>query len=1304
MSTTVGEIDLELKLKNDALEKAIKAATGNISKQLNSIFQKLSEKMNKAQDEITKTVTETATKTNSQVERSVESLSDNIQNKFVGTNEKINKGFNKFTSKSKRVTTDISDQFGNAFKKIAAVVAATVSAAAVARFGKSCIELGSDLAEVQNVVDVTFNKLSGSVNKWSKEAASSYGLSETMAKKYVGTFGSMAEAFGFTEQQAYDMSTTLTGLTGDVASFYNLNQDLAYTKLKSVFSGETETLKDLGIVMTQTALDSYALANGYNKTTSEMTEAEKVTLRYKFVQDQLKNATGDFARTQDSWANQTRILQLRFDSLKATIGQGLINAFNPVLKVINSLIGRVSVLADKFKAFTDQIFGNAGDGSAVSSDLADASNSAGDLASNADTTSTALNNVADKADKAKRSIAGFDRLNVLSSNDTSASATDTPSTAASTATSSTEKSLGSALSNAVDGLAAKWDAKGKKVIDSMKNAFSVVKSAVIGIGDSWKQVWSNGTGEKVIGNIKKMLSNIFDIIGDISTAFQKAWNDNGKGDAVIQSIIDKFNSIIELINTIGDDFRDVWNSGVGERIWGNILTIIENCNNAAKTFHDKIKLAWEKNDTGKKIWQDILGLVEDISTFLADMSAIRLEWLESLDLSPIVTAVSDLGEAFRELLKACGDKLKTAYQNVLLPLGKWTIEKAVPKLVGMLSDALKGISEIIKKISDKTLYAIAAGIAALGTAVVVFKAGMAIAEGINKVKDAVKVFLATISAHPILAIAGAIGGLVTAVMTYNALEWSNSEAGKFAAEIDKIKCQLEETTQGITDSFENTLENLDSIYADNTLIDEYQEKLDKLLSKAELSDEEQAQLQTIVTYFNNNVSDFSDTWDKYIKISDDGKLNLNGDLEEIQSAIDKTIDDYQRLAVTSAFSELKSQNAKDIINFQKDLRSEKREVDKKQEEVDTAYKAWQKALEDEADAPTINSLESDYTEKNQELQKLKKTYNETVAEMNKLIMTGDDLTDVQKVLNGDYSDAAAVMMALNEGYISLQDVQESQWKSLSNLENAAKDTGKNTVIGLVEGTQEYKDALVLNSNGLATTVLSEYDKGMGIHSPSKEMHKRGIWTVQGLLNGISDFTSKIIEPIKSIVEKAKEAFNPIKSVFANIFGGICQIIRNPLNNLMSMLENFINGFIGGINAISSGADWAINNIGQIFGQDWHVGQLSKVTLPRFAKGAIVKAPTLAVVGDNAGANTGNPEVIAPLNKLKAMIGDTTQQSDNKELLDYLKRIYEMLVINRNNGGNNYEFVAKLEGSVLFDEIVKQNEMYKKSHGGKSAFA
>lgn len=1233
--------------------------------------------------------------------------------------------FRKQLSNVQNQANAASQKMAASFKKIGAAVAVAFSTAMIAKFGKSCIDLGSDLAEVQNVVDVTFTTMSDKVNEWAVNAQKAYGLSETMAKKYVGTFGSMAEEFGFTEQQSYDMATSLAGLTGDVASFYNLSQDLAYTKLKSVFSGETETLKDLGIVMTQSALDNYALANGYGKTVKEMTEAEKVTLRYNFVLGQLKNATGDFTRTQDSWANQTRILTLRFDSLKATIGQGLINAFTPVIKVVNTLIDRLSTVSEKFKALTEQIFGNAGGSTAggVDTAIADSASSAESLTNEANNSSVALDSVADSAEKAKKSVAGFDKLNILSQETKTETNSTTPTT--STQNKSNGNNLTSAMTKSVDKLVSSWNSKGQKVIDSIKKSFNSVKGVVESIGNSWKRVWNNGSGEKLLNKIKDLLKHCFDNVSSIADAFKKAWDNAGLGDSVVQSIIDRANSLIGLIDVIAEDFGKAWNNGAGERIWTNILNIIKNCNDYVATLRDKIKLAWEKGGAGEKIWNTILGIVEDITGFLNDMSQIRLEWLESLDLSPIVTAVSKLGEAFRELLKACGDKLKTAYEKVLLPLAKWTIEKAVPKLVEMLADALKGISDIIKKISDKTLYAIAGGIAAIGTAVVVFKAGSAIAAGINKVKDAMKVFIATISAHPILAIAGAIGGLVTAVMTYNELEWSNSEAGKFAAEIDTIKSQLEETTQGITDNLESTLETLDGLYTDNTLIDEYQKKLEELLSKAELSPEEQSQLQTIVTYFSNNVTGFDDTWKKYVEISDTGKVNLKGDLEEVQGAIDKTIDDYQRLANSSALSELSTENSKERISATKSRNEIKSQYDEKKktvEEQENKLKEWlnkkgisRKRLEnyyygggDRNDALWKEGIDlfENISSENKSLDELRVKLNESTEEMNKLIMTGDDLSDVQKVLNGDYSDAAAVMMAYNAGMINLEDVQESQWKSLSNLEKGAKDTGKNTVIGLVEGTQEYKDALVENSNGLATTVLSEYDRGMGINSPSREMKKRGVWTVQGLINGMSSIVDKVINPIKSIIENVKTALNPIKAVFSNIFSGIWQVIKNPINTLMSNLEGFVNGFISAINGMASGADWAINNIGQIFGQEWHVGQLDRVTLPRFAKGAIVKAPTLAVVGDNAGASTGDPEVISPLSKLQSMI--KTSSGDDvvilNQMLDYLKRIYEMFVIFRNNGGNHYEFVAKINGSEIFDEIVKQNELYKKRHNGKSAFA
>ena len=281
---------------------------------------------------------------------------------------------------------------GSVVKKIGVLIGGAFAIGKLAQFGKECVELGSNLAEVQNVVDVTFTTMSDKVNEFAKNAMTTAGLSETMAKQYVGTFGAMSKSFGFSEAQAYDMSMALTQLTGDVASFYNISQDLAYIKLKSVFTGETETLKDLGVVMSQSALDQYALANGYGKTTSEMTEQEKVALRLAFVQKQLSAASGDFIRTSDSWANQVRVMQLQLQSLKATVGQGLINLFTPVLKVINILLGKLATLANAFKSFTELITGKkssgqtgaSGAGLAGTDAIADTADQYGNAADNAE--------------------------------------------------------------------------------------------------------------------------------------------------------------------------------------------------------------------------------------------------------------------------------------------------------------------------------------------------------------------------------------------------------------------------------------------------------------------------------------------------------------------------------------------------------------------------------------------------------------------------------------------------------------------------------------------------------------------------------------------------------------------------------------------------------------------------------------------------------------------------------------------------------------------------------------------------------
>lgn len=330
--------------------------------------------------------------------------------------KKFQKGI---TSIANNGSKQLENSFGNTFKKIGAMAAAAFSVKAIGDFMGSCLQLGSDLTEVQNVVDTAFPTMSSLADNFAKSATEAFGLSETMAKKFMGTFGAMANSFGYAEKEALEMSETLTKLVGDVASFYNITQDEAYTRLSAVFTGETEALKELGVVMTQAALDQYALANGFGKTTNAMSEQEKVALRYAFVQDQLSLATGDFIKTQDSWANQTRILALRFDSLKASLGRGFIAVFTPIIKGINWVLANLQSLADSFANMMGFLTGGSGSGSGggnstvqeVANDLGSATDSAGGLS---DGLKDAGSSGAKAAKKIQRAFAKVDTINKLS--------------------------------------------------------------------------------------------------------------------------------------------------------------------------------------------------------------------------------------------------------------------------------------------------------------------------------------------------------------------------------------------------------------------------------------------------------------------------------------------------------------------------------------------------------------------------------------------------------------------------------------------------------------------------------------------------------------------------------------------------------------------------------------------------------------------------------------------------------------------------------------------------------------------------
>lgn len=197
------------------------------------------------------------------------------------------------------------------------------------------VELASALNEVQNVVDVTFGDSADTINAWAKNAKSAFGITETKAKQYTGTLGAMLKSMGLADDAVVSMSTDMAGLAGDMASFYNLDYDVAFEKIRSGLSGETEPLKALGINMTEANLQAYALSKGLDKTYQKMTQAEKAALRYSYLMETTADAQGDFARTNTEYANSLRLFQSNMDTVAAEFGQGLLAAITPALNMVN---------------------------------------------------------------------------------------------------------------------------------------------------------------------------------------------------------------------------------------------------------------------------------------------------------------------------------------------------------------------------------------------------------------------------------------------------------------------------------------------------------------------------------------------------------------------------------------------------------------------------------------------------------------------------------------------------------------------------------------------------------------------------------------------------------------------------------------------------------------------------------------------------------------------------------------------------------------------------------------------------------
>lgn len=635
----------------------------------------------------------------------------------------------------------------NTLSKLGKLMASAFAVGAIVKFGKEAIDLGSDVQEVQNVVDVAFGDMSDKVETFADSAITKFGMSELAAKKTASTYMAMAKGMGITDDAASEMSLALTGLTGDVASFYNISQELADTKLKSVFTGETETLKDLGIVMTEANLAAFALSEGITKSYKDMSQSEKVMLRYNYVTKQLSLASGDFARTQNSWANQTRILSMQWQEFMSIIGTALTTILTPLVKMLNSLLQYLIAIGEKISAFVADAFG-------VTSQGNDAANTATNIQ---DATAGAAENqndltdaVKETAKEQKKAVAGFDEIEKLTNSaQEAASETSSDIGVGGGIVGGSSKPVGNTDATSVfDGISEK--------IRGFLSEFSTVWNDISALG-SPISAWFT---EDFLGFVRNFAATLADTLGlafsGIGSAFNELWT------TVLFPTLSRFTTeglpkVTEFLNmalanfsgfydSVAVVFSDLWSIAIlpmfqtladtalpmiGDFIW-QAIGALNNLYNEIKSLFDmiwsdaiapaleRIAIIWDGLWTGLKDawdkWGDPIfdGINEAIDGTAAFFRKMWEEWIKPVWDKFMAT----VDEVWSEHLKPLWNKITdfvghlaaealNIYNKFILPILNWLSKVLKPlwdfwwdKIFSVVKTAFATIEALISPLID----------------------------------------------------------------------------------------------------------------------------------------------------------------------------------------------------------------------------------------------------------------------------------------------------------------------------------------------------------------------------------------------------------------------------------------------------------------------------------------------------------------------------------------------------------------------------------------------------------------------------
>lgn len=467
---------------------------------------------------------------------------------------------------------------GNAFRQATGYILAYLSVYRLIDVLKEAVSASSDLIEVQNVVDTTFGDAAEAIDKFAKSAIYNLGMSELSAKNFVSSFGSTLKASGITEDLG-DLSIALTQLVGDFASFRNLNYEDAFQKIQSAITGETKGIRLYGVAVTDANLANYALELGITKSTKAMTENEKIMLRMSFMLRAMRDSAGDFVKTQDTWANQTRILGETWKQFLTILGDTLRITLTGALKWLVSFVQNLVMVMKYIRAFF-----------ALLSDANTKFDEYGNIISGkwaapkysgfADGVASDMNTIEESADSASEALQGllasYDDVQVLSKSSVSGG------TSGSNGLTADDFNLGN-LMNQQSIAASQWSTD----IEAPNFDITKVKEAVQWYNDHVKPIfdWILNNKDTIIGAIEAI------VVGFL--AFK-----------TLQTLLGVFQSVSGFFSTLGTFFSLTGTAGIVIVVIGLIIAALVLLYLTCGDFRQAVDKAFDNlGDKFENLWE-----------------------------------------------------------------------------------------------------------------------------------------------------------------------------------------------------------------------------------------------------------------------------------------------------------------------------------------------------------------------------------------------------------------------------------------------------------------------------------------------------------------------------------------------------------------------------------------------------------------------------------------------------------------------------------------------------------------------------